>query len=48
MKSVAKEIGTSDLAAIEAEIAETDHAINQLVYELYGLTEDEIRLVEAA
>jgi type I restriction-modification system DNA methylase subunit len=46
MKSVAKEVGTSDLATVEHEIAETDEAINQLVYQLYGLTEEEIRLVE--
>jgi hypothetical protein len=46
MKSVAKEVGTSDLAGIENEIAETDEAINQLVYQFYGLTDDEIRIVE--
>lgn len=48
MKTVAKEAGGADLAALEREIAETDAAINQLVYELYGLTEEEIRLVEAS
>jgi hypothetical protein len=26
----------------------TDRQIDQLVYELYGLTDDEIRIVEAA
>ena len=46
MKSVAKELGASDLAAVEHEIAETDEAINQLVYQLYGLTEAEIQMVE--
>ncbi|HVM62437.1 MAG TPA: TaqI-like C-terminal specificity domain-containing protein [Verrucomicrobiae bacterium] len=46
MKSVAKEVGTSDLAALEQEIADTDKAIDHLVYDLYGLTEDEIRIVE--
>ena len=33
-------------AAVEAEIAETDAAINTLVYELYGLTAEEQQLVE--
>ena len=33
-------------AVLERQIAATDKAIDQLVYELYGLTEDEIRLVE--
>ena len=28
------------------QIAATDEAINKLVYELYGLTEEEIRIVE--
>jgi hypothetical protein len=46
MKSVAKEVGTADLAAVEREIDTTDNAINKLVYELYGLTEAEIRIVE--
>jgi len=46
MKAVAKEAGTADLAAVEAEIAETDAAINTLVYELYGLTAEEQQLVE--
>ncbi len=32
---------------LERQIAATDRQINQLVYELYGLTEDEIRIVEA-
>ncbi len=46
MKSVAKEVGTSDLAALEQEIADTDQAIDRLVYDLYGLSEDEIAIVE--
>ena len=33
-------------AALERRIAATDHLIDQLVYELYGLTEAEIKLVE--
>jgi hypothetical protein len=31
---------------IERQIAATDKQIDQLVYELYGLTEDEIKIVE--
>lgn len=30
------------------EIAATDHAIDALVYQLYGLTEDEIKIVESS
>jgi len=48
MKDVAKEAGTADLAAVESNIATTDEQINQLVYELYGLTEAEIKVVEGA
>ena len=33
-------------AVLERQIAATDRAIDQLVYELYGLTGEEIRLVE--
>ena len=32
--------------ALEREIAATDREIDRLVYELYGLTEDEIKIVE--
>jgi hypothetical protein len=38
---------TRDKTAIERQIAATDRQIYQLVYELYGLTEEEIRIVEA-
>jgi len=31
---------------VKREIESTDRAIDQLVYELYGLTEEEIRIVE--
>jgi TaqI-like C-terminal specificity domain/Eco57I restriction-modification methylase/N-6 DNA Methylase len=34
------------LLPLEAEIAFTDHLIDQIVYRLYGLTEQEIQLVE--
>lgn len=36
------------LRRIEDDIAATDHRIDRLVYKLYGLTEDEISLVESA
>ena len=32
---------------LKAEIDQTDAAIDQMVYELYGLTEEEIQIVEA-
>jgi predicted type IV restriction endonuclease len=32
--------------SLQREIASTDHQIDKLVYELYGLTEDEIKIVE--
>ena len=34
--------------AIQRQIDATDRRIDQLVYELYGLTEQEIRIVEEA
>ena len=34
--------------AIQAEIDKTDREIDQMVYELYGLTDEEIAIVEAA
>lgn len=33
---------------LEREIASTDAQIDHLVYKLYGLTEDEIRIVEGS
>ncbi len=33
---------------IEREIAATDRQIDALVYQLYGLTDEEIAIVEAA
>lgn len=47
LESVAAEAGVSDLAALEAEIKTTDKEIDKLVYELYGLTPEEIQLIEA-
>ena len=35
-----------DKTALDRQIAATDRQIDQLVYELYGLTEEEIRIVE--
>ena len=37
-----------DKFAIQRQIDATDKQIDQLVYELYGLTEEAIRLVEEA
>lgn len=33
--------------ALQRQIEATDRQIEQLVYELYGLTEEEIRIVES-
>lgn len=46
MKTVAAESGSADLAAIEMEIKRLDAEIDGRVYELYGLTEVEIKIVE--
>jgi hypothetical protein len=35
-----------DKTLIQRQIAATDKEIDRLVYDLYGLTEDEIRIVE--
>ena len=32
--------------SLQRQVAATDRQIDNLVYELYGLTEDEIRIVE--
>jgi len=36
----------TEIADLEKKIEETDKEIDQMVYELYGLTEDEIKIVE--
>ena len=36
----------AEAQTIKAEIDKTDKEIDQMVYELYGLTEDEIQIVE--
>ena len=46
MKTVSAEAGSADLAAIESEIKQLDTGIDQRVYELYGLTEAEIKIAE--
>lgn len=39
-------LATSDETGIELQVAATDKQIDELVYELYGLTEEEIGIVE--
>lgn len=34
--------------ALKAEIDKTDKEIDQMVYELYGLTEEEIQIISGA
>jgi len=34
-------------SALDGQIAATDAQIDRLVYKLYGLTEDEVNIVEA-
>jgi hypothetical protein len=46
MRTVAEESGSADLAAIETEIKKLDTEIDERVYELYGLTADEIKIVQ--
>ena len=36
----------SEMDVYERQIKAVDESIDQLVYELYGLTEDEIKIVE--
>jgi hypothetical protein len=37
---------SSDKTATDRQIAATDKQVDALVYELYGLTEDEVKIVE--
>jgi type I restriction-modification system DNA methylase subunit len=46
MQAVAGEAGSADLAALETGIARLDAEIDDRVYELYGLTPQEIAVVE--
>jgi len=52
MLSLHKRLATEQLPQrqeqIQREIDATDRQIDQLVYQLYGLTDDEIRIVEEA
>jgi len=41
-----KKQSPSEKQLLDQKLAITDQQIDQLVYELYGLTEDEIRIVE--
>ena len=38
----------TEINQIQSEIDKTDKEIDQIVYELYGLTEEEIKIVEGA
>jgi hypothetical protein len=46
MEAVAREAGSADLAALETEIKRLDGEIDAAVYELYGLTPEEVAVVE--
>ena len=48
MEAVAREAGSADLAALETEIERLDGEIDAAVYELYGLTPEEVAVVEAS
>jgi hypothetical protein len=45
-QSLASARTPAERTLLERQIASTDREIDQLVYELYGLTEEEIRIVE--
>lgn len=45
-KRLANAKTTHEKTLLQRQIASTDHQIDQLVYELYGLTEEEIKIVE--
>jgi hypothetical protein len=45
-KKAAEMKGGHEKTVVERQIAATDRQIDQLVYELYGLTEEEIAIVE--
>jgi len=47
-QKLAKAKSPHDKAALQSQIDATDRQIDRLVYELHGLTEDEIRIVEGA
>ena len=39
---------TTAITALDRQISATDTQIDRLIYDLYGLTEEEIKLVEGA
>ena len=45
-KQLPEALAPHDQTALERRIEATDRQINALVYELYGLTEEEIGIVE--
>ena len=47
-KSLAAAKTPAAQAALQRQIAAADRQIDQLVYQLYGLTHDEIKIVEEA
>jgi len=46
--SVNKVIKKTEAQILKTEIDKTDKEIDQMVYELYGLSEDEIKIVEGS
>jgi hypothetical protein len=48
LKQLPKAKTPHESEALQRQIAFTDGQIDELVYELYGLTKDEIRVVEGA
>jgi hypothetical protein len=52
MLALHQELGAAktphDKTRLQSEIEATDRQIDRLVYELYGLTEEEIKVVDAA
>jgi hypothetical protein len=45
-KSLASAVNPQEADRLAREVESTDRAIDSLVYELYGLTEEEVRIVE--
>lgn len=46
LKELKRTVGTDDILALMKEIDETDLSIDKSVYELYGMTPDDVALVE--
>ena len=46
MKEMQGSLLKKEINSLQAEIEKTNAEIDQMVYELYGLTEEEIRIVE--